>query len=55
MQLSGYRASVLIHNTMAVPPWGIAETENDVLMDVAVSRHCRGRASRPRMRMGSKP
>lgn len=55
MQRSGYRAIAVIHNIVAVPPWGIAETENDVLMDVAVSKHCRDRASRPRMRMGSKP
>jgi hypothetical protein len=55
MQRSGYRAIALIHNIMAVPPWGIAESEIDVLMDVAVSKHCRARASRPRMWMGSKP
>jgi hypothetical protein len=55
MHRSGYRVSALTHWTMAVPLRGIAETENDVLMDVAVSKHCRDRASRPRMRMGSKP
>ena len=55
MQRSGYRATVLVRKIVAVPLWCIAATENGVLMDVAVSRHCRDRASRPRMGMGSTP